>query len=102
VQGYYKGVPCTPESIVYRQLAAPPASLTLSLTNPPGTGDGSAGNPYIADVSTSYVLFLTHSAYGNVSTGADTTYTVSNTAAGAISNVDATLNIDDALAVTSP
>lgn len=50
----------------------------LSINNPPGTGSGTAGDPYIANVSTVYTFSLNHPVDGDVT--ADANFAVSNTA----------------------
>jgi len=70
----------------------------LALTNPPVTGSGTAGDPYVADVDTDYIFSLTDPVAGDVSTDPATEYEVTPPTAGSISNTDATLNIEDSFA----
>jgi hypothetical protein len=72
-----------------------PGPPVLALTNPPFGGEGTSSNPYIADIDVDYVFSLTDPLDGDVSTDPLTVYTVSNPAAGSISNTDATLNIEN-------
>lgn len=72
-----------------------PDQPVLALTNPPGTGSGTAGDPYVANVTTDYIFTLTDPVDGDVSNDAGTIYNVSN-GAGTIDTADATLNIEDA------
>ena len=67
----------------------------LALTNPPGSGSGTDADPFLANITTDYVFSLTDPTDGDVSTSPTTEYFVSNPLAGEISNVDATLNIED-------
>jgi hypothetical protein len=75
-----------------------PGPPVLALTNPPFGGDGTSSNPYMADVDVDYIFALTDPLDGDVSTDPLAVYTVSNPAAGSISNTDATLNIEDGFA----
>lgn len=78
-----------------------PSNLpVLALTNPPVGGDGTSGNPFVADTVTDYVFSLTDPVDGDVSTDAATTYTISNPAAGTIAGGSSTLNIEDAFTGT--
>jgi hypothetical protein len=67
----------------------------LALTNPPASGSGTSGDPYVANVTTDYIFTLTDPVDGDVSNDAGTVYSVSN-GAGTIDTADATLNIEDA------
>lgn len=73
----------------------PPGPPVLALTNPPFGGEGTQTQPYVVDVDVDYVFSLTDAVDGDVSTDPLTEYTVSDPAAGSISNTDATLNIED-------
>jgi hypothetical protein len=77
-----------------------PDAPVLGLTNPPGSGNGTAATPYVANVATDYVFTLVDPVDGDVSNDANTTYIVSNPAAGSIDTADATLNIEDAFTGT--
>jgi hypothetical protein len=72
----------------------PPAALTLTLTNPPASGDGSAATPYLADITTDYVFQVMDAGSNNVSL--TVTYLLSAGGAGSIAAGSATLNITDA------
>jgi hypothetical protein len=66
----------------------------LALTNPPGSGSGTAADPYVASVTTDYIFTLTDPDDGDVTNDTtNTVYTVSN-GAGTIDTSDATLNIE--------
>ncbi|MBN2081893.1 hypothetical protein JW859_06745 [bacterium] len=71
----------------------------LTLTNPP-SGAGTSASPYQANITTDYVFSLVDPTDGDVTNDANTTYTVSNPAAGSIATADATLNIEDAFTGT--
>lgn len=76
----------------------PPAALTLTLTNPPGSGSGTAGSPYAADITTDYVFQVLDAGMNDVSL--TVTYEVSDAGAGSIAAGSATLNIEDAFTGT--
>ena len=70
----------------------------LVLTNPPGTGDGTSGNPYQVDDATDYIFTLTDpSGPTDVSTNALTNWNVSNAGAGSVdtAGANAVLNVTD-------
>jgi len=73
----------------------PTLQPVLALTNPPAGGNGQEATPWQVDDVTDYVFSLTDTADGDVSTDAQTTYTISDPAAGSISAGSSTLNIND-------
>jgi len=85
----------TPSNILHHNEPPPQQPPTLALTNPPALGTGTAADPYVADTATNYVFSLTDDTDGDVSTNAQSSYTVAPVSAGTISNTNATLNIDD-------
>lgn len=74
----------------------PPAALTLVLTNPPASGDGSVATPYLADVATDYVFQVLDAALVDHATDPLCTYDVQPPTAGTMAAGVPTLNIDDA------
>ena len=77
------------------------STLTLSLSNPPAIGSGTATDPYQLDVTTDYTFQLADSDAGDVTLNNNSHYHVSDeSAVGSITNLDAILNINDAYSGT--